>query len=906
MKSTFISLNGAFEIDYISEKAYEEKTPPIISDSAVTLDAVPGYFEDMYELFSEKLKSRIAINPLFEKQRYPMTGSVPDMALPNPVGSFAYRRTFTLNDIGEDAQLFIGGVQNKIYAWINGKFIGSHEGYSAEFSIPVQTDLLKLGENEIVFAVSNTRLEGYMQRPVSGLTSRAANECTGGIYGDVELRFLNGGAYGAWVTCSKNLDTFTVNFCANQKRERVLTVFDGEKELTRVKLSGEETAATLSTSGYEFWTPDSPKLYRLLISDGENELWHSFGIRRLTAEGMRLYLNGEPFLFRGFCEHCYHPITVHPARSQEYYEEVIKKAKALGFNSIRSHTYVPPCEYLAAADLLGMVVEVETPNNTTEEEWQEIVKMARRYTSVMIYSSGNEMMIDEDYIEHLRKAASFVHNDSDSLFSPMSAMRGIEYFSFGDCKVDEPFTHNPKRLAALSEFCDVYNSYSLGDTSYNSTDGTPEVLNERNSIYKKPLLSHEICIHGTYCDLSLKSRYEGTRIGKTAIFTSVEEHLEDKRLIEKADIYYENSVKWQEILRKECFELVRKTDTFAGYDFLGDIDTHWHTFGYCVGLMNEFYELKPSLSEEKIRRYNSDAVLLSRLPSCQNLSSGDALDFEILLSNYGEDIRDEILSVRIKSDFGEILKKSITHIDAKRGELKELCHESVIMPEVKKPTRLTLSAVLGDIAINEWTLYVFPKCNKNDLRDGVFVTDALSAEELYERLASGERVVIFGAKPFQYEGTSFRISLAGRTNGHLATVLNEHPLTAELDCDGFCNEAFRCMLNGARAAILDHESAPYAPIIEIATSYKNAHREALLFEYSVGAGKLLVCGLNFEESDKGAAWIKEKILDYAASDDFAPRDRLTQRELFEIIGANIAYSEKNTNLAMNKNDITAN
>ena len=906
MKNTFISLNGKWEIDYISEHAYTEKTQPKLSESAVTLDAVPGYFEDISELFPKELKARIAINPLYERQAYPMTGSVPDMALPNPVGSFAYRRTFTLEAIGEDANLFFGGVQNRLYAWINGKFIGSHEGYSTEFSLPVSRDALKIGENEIVLAVSNTRLEGYMQRPISGLTSRAANECTGGIYGDVELRFLNGGAYGAWVNCSKNLDTFTVNFYADQKRERTVTIFDGDKQLTRVKISEEESSATFQTSGYEFWTPDTPKLYTLLISDGQNELWHDFGIRRLTTDGMSLMLNGKPYLFRGFCEHCYHPITVHPTRSKAYYEEVIKKAKELGFNSIRSHTYVPPCEYLAAADSLGMVVEVETPNNTTEAEWREIVKMTRRYTSVMIYSSGNEMLIDEDYIEHLRKVSEFVHSESDSLFSPMSALRGIEYFSYGDCQAEEPFTHNPKRLAALSEFCDVYNSYSLGDTSYNSTDGEPEILNRRNAIYKKPLLSHEICIHGTYCDLSLKSRYEGTRIGKTEIFTSVEEHLRDKGLFDRADIYYKNSVKWQEILRKECFELVRKTSTFAGYDFLGDIDTHWHTFGYCVGLMNEFYELKPSLSVEKIRRYNTDTVLLSRLPHCQNLASGDKLDFDILLSNYGDDISKEILYVTLKSNSSVILSKSISKIGTKRGELKDICRESIIMPEVEKPTRLTLTATLGDIATNEWTLYLFPKCRKTKTRNGILVTNEISAEELCERLSHGERIVIFGAKPFQYEGTSFRISLAGRTNGHLATVLNEHPLTNALDCEGFCNEAFRSMLSGARAAILDHESAPFSPIIEIATSYKNAHREALLFEYAIGEGKLLVCGLNLNDDDMGAAWLKEKILDYAQSDAFSPCNKLSENELLEIIGAKIAYSEKNTNLAMNKNDITAN
>ena len=102
-----------------------------------------------------------------------------------------------------------------------------------------------------------------------------------------------------------------------------------------------------------------------------------FGVRRLTADGIRLKLNSKPYYFRGTCEHCYHPITVHPTRDKEYYRRVIRILKELGFNSVRFHTYVPMPEYMEAADELGMVFEIETPNNTTYAEWLEIVNKCR-------------------------------------------------------------------------------------------------------------------------------------------------------------------------------------------------------------------------------------------------------------------------------------------------------------------------------------------------------------------------------------------------------------------------------------------------------------------------------------------------------------------------------------------------
>ena len=46
---------------------------------------------------------------------------------------------------------------------------------------------------------------------------------------------------------------------------------------------------------------------------------------------------------------------------------------------------------------------------------------------------------------------------------------------------------------------------------------------------------------------------------------------------------------------------------------LGDIDHHWHTFGYRAGMMNEFYEMKPGETAENVRRYNGESVLLTDL-----------------------------------------------------------------------------------------------------------------------------------------------------------------------------------------------------------------------------------------------------------------------------------------------------
>ncbi len=923
MSMNTISLCGKWCVDYISNEQFKGETMPEFfveeggySESVTVVD-VPGYWEDMLDRFrSTTLHTKLTWNPLYTRQTYPQAGYPPDMALPNPVGSFLYKRNFTLDEdvsVYEGIELYVGGVQNALTAWINGTYIGRHEGYSCEFFMQVPQSVLVKGENNITLVVSNNRLAGYKGRPISGLTTRASNTCTGGIWGEIGLRFYPDGIRDAWVSTAKDMSTFTVKVDGGVGVEKTVSIYEKGKLVDQKTIKAGDTEATFSCEGYRFWTPATPNLYDAVICSARSEITTRFGIRRLTSDEHRLYLNGKPYFFRGTCEHCYHPLTVHPTRDKSYYRRVLSTLKGLGFNSIRFHTYIPMPEYMEAADELGMVMEVETPNNTTYSEWQDIVKACRHHASVCGYSSGNEMPIDEAYIEHLNVCADFVHSESDSLFSPMSAMSGVEYVSYGDHRVDVPFPHNPTRLAALDAFCDMYNTYSLGATSYTSNDGKAAELDVHNSIYHRPLLSHEICIHGTYIDLSLMDRYQGSRIGETEFMSSVKRHLADMGLLDKANLYYRNSSAWQATLRKYCFETVRRTHSFAGYDFLGDIDTHWHTFGYCVGMMNEFYELKPYETARNVLSYNSDTVLLADLPETRSFYEGQAVSIPLHVSQYGDAIAKATLNVRVACGDEVILRREIRLSNIENGKVSELYTLRFVMPKVETPRFVTICVSLSGgntDAENQWELYLFPKMKERRLtvkelkHANLTVAEGLDVDTLLEKMKRGERVVIFGTEPFASVKTDFQISLAGRTMGHLATVVADHPILNEFPHRNFCSWQFKNMINGGHAVIVDNDVLPHDPIMDIASAYKNAHREALMFEYRVGNGRLLVCSLNLEEKEPAVAYLKERILAYALSDQFEPKQQLSLYELEKMCRITPPYVGVNVNEAQNKNDIT--
>lgn len=917
--NNIFSLNGSWKIDYLSNEPYMDTEEPQLllngQNETAVLCTVPGYWEDMIELFCETpLYTKLQRNPLYTPQRYPQTGYCPDMTLLNPVGCFVYQKNIVLEVVPQgNIELAFGGVQNAVCAWINGQYIGRHAGYCTPFSFSVPREILKVGANRITLTVSNNRLRGYMDGPVFGLTSRAINECTGGIYGDIALCSFADGLRDVWVTTAQDGTYFTVHTEGAEEQTRCVRIFDDAVCIHTAEIAAGQNCINIQSDGYEVWTPDTPKLYTVTVSTKQQETTCRFGIRRLTVKGTGLYLNGQPYYFRGVCEHCYQPLTVHPTRDKQYYYKVIRTLKNLGFNSIRFHTWVPPYEYMEAASELGMLMEVESPNNTSFLEWKDIVRFCRHYAAVNMYSTGNELQIDHDYEKHLRACAELVHDQTDSLFSPMSAMRGIEYMlRHEETCVNEPFQHNPERLARVGEFSDLYNSYSQGLTSYSSASGRYDILDRRNAIYGKPLLSHEICIHGTYIDLSLEERYKDTRIGDTAFMSSVREHLADQGLLDRADLYYRNSVAWQRLLRKHCFETVRRCETFAGYDFLGDIDTHWHTFGYCVGMMNEFYELKAGETVENVLRYNGATVLLADIPACVNYAAGALAEIPVLVSHYGKTIPTAALQIRISAGNEVLLHKEIQTNEISAGAIRELCRISFHMPQCEKPMCLQLTASLSGADTdceNTWQLYVFPKTaapTKEELQEkNTVVLNTCSAKELAEMMEQGKTVVLFGTGPFASNEVSFQLTVAGRTNGHLASVVADHPLLANFPHDGYCGMQFAQMLNNSTSAVLDGITMPHNPILDIASSYKNAHREAMLFEYGVGKGKFLVCTLHFEEEDPAACWLKNRILSYSISDAFCPEQVLTEQQLNALFQVSSVEAEGNCNQAMNKNDITA-
>lgn len=917
-----IDLCGSWELVYSENAPTPDSAVPDFFDSFKT-NAVPGFWEDMIpSLQMAPYWDSVKSNPEFRTLSYPMTGTVPDMILDTIMGCFWYRRYITVDSLAADKTLIFhcAGVQNRGLLWVNGHFAGEHCGYSTDFSFDI-TEFIKVGEeNELIFAVSNHDALNENGEPISGCTTRAANRYTGGIIGEISLVVKNKNSISdAYVTpYSPETDSFTV--CASLTCDFAYTlnceIYDGESIV--YSTTSDVCDICIPKGALEFWDTKKPKLYTLrltLILNGIaiDTLSQTFGIRKLAVCGQKLTFNGKPIYLRGICEHGYFAKTVHPTDDINYYLNLIRRLKQLDFNFIRFHTWIPTEEYMCAADKMGILLHIESPNNTTEAEWADIMRFVRRHPSVVICCCGNELLVDDEMIDHLERCAKITHELAPGLlFSPMNALRGVEYFwqpsNLGDDIAEIPFKHNPKRLARLQGFSDVFSSYSLGHLSYNSERGDPAKIDSFADTYKLPRISHEICIHGTYVDLGLEWRYDGTRIGETALYSSVRKILEESGLIHRAPLYYVNSCQWQKLLRKHCFENARLTGSLSGYDFLGDIDHHWHTFGYHVGMMNEFYEMKPTETVENVRRYNGESVLLCDLTTDRCFSAGDDLRIKFLASLFGgEDLENAVLDVRFETLDKQILSRFSFTVNAKNGGLSELAQLSAKAPSVDKPRLIKVCARIshGRYELeNQWDIHVFPII-KEQAYPNIICTESLN-DSILDKLNAGADVLLIGAGPFQENPLSFRLSLAGRTAGNLATVIENHPLTETFEHEGFCGWQFAGMMTGASCIYYSGKTTvPFDPIIEVVSSYKWVRKQAALAELKVGAGRLLISTFNLECGNAASKWWRKNLLSYMSGSSFAPRTAVTLEQLKTLYSdGTSAAGSVNSNVARNTNDKT--
>jgi len=322
-----------------------------------------------------------------------------------------YRRTFELPeaDAGKRIWLEFDGVFRNCDVFMNGWFIGHHDSGYGSFRYDI-TDVADYGgTNLVAVKVDASDFEGWfyegagIYRHVWLVKTAPVAIAPDGIF--VYSRFKDNVPDGY---AEVNIQTRLLNSQTTDVDAMVKGLIldpDGnpiaevQASVSVGPWSKNEVEPIASVNSPVLWSPESPKLYKLVTTvevDGKvvDRQETEFGIRAVGFDKDKGFLlNGKPYVLKGTCNH-QDMAGVGAALPDALQYFRIAKLKEIGINAYRTSHNPPTPELLEACDHLGMLVMDENRllgSDPLHLKWlEEFVRRDRNHPSVAIWSLGNE------------------------------------------------------------------------------------------------------------------------------------------------------------------------------------------------------------------------------------------------------------------------------------------------------------------------------------------------------------------------------------------------------------------------------------------------------------------------------------------------------------------------------------
>lgn len=359
-----------------------------------------------------------------------------------------YRRTVEVPPDWQGRAVFLrfGAVNYYCQVWVNGSFVGDHEGGYTPFHFRIDPHLDGRGVVDVVVKVvhpahATPSYPEFSYQEIAG----TLHDMFGYSIGEIPLGKQNwyGSVSGIWqdVYLEAVHATFfthllvTPDVDASQALVRIglhdpplnasnlflhYTVLDqtgkpvGERRQVPLSVALGESHSPdramqspfveLPIADLRLWGLEDPHLYQLQVSleEGGQErdtLTTRFGMRKVGIKHNRIYLNDEPVYIIGALDQDFYPETSYTPPSEEFLRDQVHKAKQMGLNLLRCHIKVPDPRYLDVADEMGILVWQELPNwlRLTEESGargrETMTRMIERdfnHPSTIIWTIINE------------------------------------------------------------------------------------------------------------------------------------------------------------------------------------------------------------------------------------------------------------------------------------------------------------------------------------------------------------------------------------------------------------------------------------------------------------------------------------------------------------------------------------
>lgn len=275
-------------------------------------------------------------------------------------GTVWYARKFDVKqNTNERMFLYFGAVSYRCRVFLNGKEIGKHEGGFTPFQIEV-TGSVKDKDNFLAVEVNNARTPDAIPAMAfdwwnyGGITRDVMLVSTPKIYIKdyfIQLNKFKADKIDTRVQLSDNTPGISVR------------IEIPELNVNQTLITDDRGFAEISFDVKKLvrWSTESPKLYRVTISSGNEKIEESIGFRNLYVKGTDIYLNNKPIFLKSISFHEEIPQRMGRAFSEADAAMLLEEAKALGCNMIRLAHY-PQNEYtVRMAERMGFLLWEEIP-----------------------------------------------------------------------------------------------------------------------------------------------------------------------------------------------------------------------------------------------------------------------------------------------------------------------------------------------------------------------------------------------------------------------------------------------------------------------------------------------------------------------------------------------------------------
>src|SRR5215203_5032736 len=334
-------------------------------------------------------------------------------------GFVLYRCRFAQGSppVGTMVSLRFRGVYYAARVWLNGVYLGDHEGYFSAFEFDVTDAVITDGKNELLVEVySPEETEENDRKTIGGVWAMwdgmAPHINPGGIFKEVIL------------VPDGEVRIRSVEAAADHTGRGVAHVDLYSRQKTRARLVGRVSPLGFEAPDVEFerevrleegenrfdmgfhvpdvkvwstWDRGEQPLYELVLQSAGAEQRTRFGARTVELRDWKVYLNGERVFLRGIN---YLPSDAYPARATE---ELLRADASLvreaGMNAVRVHAHVADGAFYEACDELGLLVLQDFPLQWTHRksvlgpavaQAREMARILRGYPSVGIYLAHDE------------------------------------------------------------------------------------------------------------------------------------------------------------------------------------------------------------------------------------------------------------------------------------------------------------------------------------------------------------------------------------------------------------------------------------------------------------------------------------------------------------------------------------